>query len=97
MFRTMLWLSNFVSGFFCLKKQNISEIFFKNCPVSKQLGIIIFQVKFIQILSGGYYRTDFYHTYSQKLLLNVLKSKQEINQYSDASQNVIVHNIKLNL
>ena len=69
--------------------------FFKNCPVSKQLCLIIFQVKFIQILSEGYCRTGFFLSdLLPKITIKCPKSKQEINQYSDASQNVIFHNIK---
>ena len=86
--------SNFVWDFFMFAETKHLRTFFKNCPVSKQLCIIIFQVKFIQILSGGYCRTVFYQTYCQKLLIKCPKTKQGISQYSDASENVIFHNIK---
>ena len=37
---------------FDIDTKHLRNFFFKICPVSKQLCIIIFQVKFIQVLSG---------------------------------------------
>ena len=42
------------------------RIFFKNCPVLKQLCIIIFQVKFIQIFSGVTVRQFFARPIAKK-------------------------------
>ena len=90
MFRITLLSFKFCLGFFDVCRNKKYHNFFKNCPVSKQLCIIIFQVEFIQILSGGYCRTVFF--FIRPIAKKQCQSKQEINQCSDASQNAIFYN-----